>query len=115
MHSVKLLYLWKRIKGHRLLCANQAGRIDVFWKLSFCVSASAVPLQREQHCCAGWLLQLNTALPCCVPPAGRLLRDKGKADRIRRILDETQESSCNEKGRNLPCAFCAEKGGCDGH
>jgi len=34
---------------------------------------------------------------------------------LRRILDEMQESSRDEKGRNLPCAFCAEKGGCDGH
>lgn len=34
---------------------------------------------------------------------------------VRRILDETQDLSCSEKGRNLPCAFCVKKGGCDSH
>lgn len=65
---------------------------------------------------------LNTALPCPVCVAGWMLETRAKwtgawtgLPAMPRVLDETQESSCGEKGRKLPCAFCAKKGECDGH
>lgn len=77
MHSVKVLYLWKRIKGHRLLCVNQPGRIDVFWKLSLsCASAEGVASQCRLAAAAA---EHSFALPCLLSwvDAG----DKGKADK----------------------------------
>lgn len=119
---MKLLYLQRRVKVHRLLCANQPGRRDVFWKWSFCVFAWAAALQRERHRCAGWLLQLSSQLCLavfaqlggCWEARGKQIGALAGLPVVRRILDETQDSSCSEKGRNLPCAFCVKKGGCDG-
>lgn len=77
MHSVKVLYLWKRIKGHRELCANQPERIDVFWKISLsCASAEGVALLRRPAAAAA---EHSFALPCLHSWVGA--GDKGKVDR----------------------------------
>lgn len=62
MHSVKVLHLWKRIERHRVLCANQPGRIDVFWKISLsCASTEGVALLCRPAAAAA---EHSFALPC---------------------------------------------------
>lgn len=65
------------MKGHRVLCANQPGRIDVLWKSSLsCASAEGVALLCRLAAAAA---EHGSALPCLRSwvDAG----DKGKADR----------------------------------
>lgn len=79
MHSLEVLHLWKRTKGHRLLCAQRPGEDRCVLEIKL----RRLGLSRAPAEGASWLCRLSAAaehaaLPGCVWLAGQMLEDEEK-------------------------------------